>query len=155
MAGEGRTASTRNAKTSGQMESGTGQRVGGSAPGGNAKVSRADDRPSKVSGGVGRNTDADGQKISQSQSASQRGIDAIAPNPSMPAFQMLKDSGNKTSRERSFDEWNRTMGPPLPGSEGKQTYPSPLERGTLGEISRGDKYAGTASKVSKPKNQAQ
>ncbi len=34
-------------------------------------------------------------------------------------------------------------------------YPSPYERGTLGEISQGDKYAVTANEVKKPKRQAQ
>lgn len=134
MPGEGRVPSTRNARTADKVNSpvGTGQHMPGTTATKQDAPTRNNDSPSK------------------SSSVSTKTADASV------SVTIQRDDAPKTSREREFRSWTSAMGPNLDGAvTDKGAYPSPYERGTLGEISKGDKYAGTASKVSKPKNQAQ
>ena len=147
---EGRVPSTKNARTVDQRGAGTGPHASPKVDVGEGlRFSRLTDSPSKITGGEPEMSDKRRNEFTPAEVAT--------PDQEKNA-KTVKDTGFKTDRERSFAEWNRTMGPPLPGSEmniPKPVYPSPLEKGTLGEISKGDKYAGTANKVLKSPKQAQ
>lgn len=138
--------STARAATRDQAASGTGQHPrtftgNGIAPGGVAKLGRLDDSPSKASG--------------KAPERAQESMRSTVPPADGITLTIHKDSGPKTSREREFAAWNASARDRLAGAQERDLYPSPLERGTQAEIAKGDKYAGTANKVSKPKNQAQ
>ena len=142
MAGEGRSPSTRNARTSGQADSGTGQHST-TAPGGVAKLSRTNDSPSKSSGTARMSTE-------RRDESSQRST--TPPGGNEPA-RMLRDSGAKTERERTFTRINAEIRSKLDGTNDRSFFPSGYEKGTLNEISRGDGYAGTKPTIRK--NRAQ
>jgi hypothetical protein len=114
------------------------------------RFSRLTDSPSKIAGGEPQMSDKRRGEFTPAEVAT--------PDQEKNA-KTIKDTGFKTDRERAFAEWNRTMGPPLPGAEmnspNDRQFPTPLEKGTLAEISKGDKYAGTANEVLKKPKQAQ
>ncbi len=144
------------AATAGKMGSqGTGQRTVKITERG-AEITRAADRPSKKTSVPGPSSkDERTSYTSQSQSREDSQRTTTAPEPDMPGFVMYRDSGAKTGREREFESWNTDNRARLTGAQERDFYPSPLERGTQAEIAKGDKYAGTANKVSKPPKQAQ
>ena len=172
MAGEGRVPSTKGARikeseggdaarATKTSTAGTGQQV--SAMGRSeriadkgATIGRAEDRPSKSGSAPSKSTDSDKRPFAQDNPAdiSQR-HSAIAPSVEMPSVVMYRDDAAKSSRERSFSGWVSDNKEHLIGSGERDYFPTPLERGTQAEIAKGDGYAGTANKVSKPKNQAQ
>lgn len=132
MAGEGRTPSTRNARTSGQAVSGTGQRST-TAPGGVAKIGRSNDSPSKASGPQ--------PAFSNTRRGEASGIDMQPPSVEHSA-RMVRDSGPKTERERTFARINAEIRSKLDGTGDRNLYPTQYER-QKADYARDDKYSGS------------
>lgn len=134
---------------------GTGQHVRDSArPVKGASITRDDDRPTK--GGSFPGNDSDGRSTKaqqQSKDLSQRVT--TAPSVDMPAFQMQRDSGPKTAREREFGSWMSSAKDALDGAHERDYFPSTLERGTNAEIAKGDQFTGSANTVTKPNKRGQ
>jgi hypothetical protein len=142
MPGEGRTASTKNAKVTEKQPSsdrtgstGTGQHST-TATNSGAKISRDDDRPSKSSGKIpefGTVRRGEGSTMD----------DGLKPPAVELAARMVKDSGPKTSRERDFAAQMKDRRTALtsPNSD-RQFYPDALED-EKNEFTKGDGYSGT------------
>lgn len=135
MAGEGRTPSTRNARTSGQADSGTGQHprtFTGTNTAPALKVPRVTSSPSKTGGSV--ETSKDRRDESSARSTTPPGGDA--------PVRMTRDSGEKTERERTFARINSEIRTKIDGTTDRSFYPSQLER-QKGDYARDDKYSGS------------
>lgn len=148
MAGEGRTPSTRNARVTEpdgkHLPTGTGQHMPGTTATRGPEYSRANDSPSKSASYPRTNSGRDGKSgTSQSQTTANSQRTTTAPAPQMPTYQMLKDSGAKSERERTFTRINAEIRSKLDGVGKQDIYPSGYEAGTLGQIAKGDKFAGT------------
>lgn len=147
MAGEGRTPSTKNARTVDQRGAGTGQHVTAAVDAGEGiKAPRSDDSPTKITGPQ--------PVFSNTRRGEATGIDIQPPSAELSA-KMLRDSGAKTAREREFNTAMKDFGRPLDGASERAMFPSGLEQGTLAEIAQGDKFAGTKTKLPRYKTQAQ
>ena len=134
MSGEGRTPSTRNARTVDQRGAGTGQHSAARVDiGEGLRFPRIDDSPSKTTGpepafGNTRRNEASG-------------IDVQPPSVERTA-KMVKDTGTKTARERAFAAEMSDRKMPLTGTNDRAFYPDALEE-QKNAFSAGDGKSGS------------
>lgn len=104
--------STRNARARNQIEDGTGQhtqRIVDPSPG--VRPTRTNDSPTSTSSLARTAQDRDAKsRTAQSQTTAMSQRTTTAPDVSMPPFQLVRDSGPKTAREREFNKMIGTSG---------------------------------------------
>jgi hypothetical protein len=139
VAGEGRTPNTRNARVTEpdgrRAPAGTGQHTESrvTPTGGPTFGPRNTDSPSKTTGKQ--------PSFSNTRRGESSGTDLQPPSVEQNA-KMVKDSGAKTERERTFTRINAEIRAKLDGTEDRSMYPTQLER-QRGDFARDDKYTGS------------